>query len=93
MNGVGFLLLYVLACLLVGGLIAAVVSRREDQAHDAAWPDASELVADEQGVIHHPTLGDYPAVVPYTPGMTLYPGQEVHVAIIRQPPPEPHEYH
>jgi len=77
-------MLFLGGCLLLGGVIAAVVSWREDKAWKAAWPDASALEPDEHGMIHHPTLGSYPAVVRYEPGMTLYPGQEVRVRVVHR---------
>lgn len=33
------------------------------------------------GIIHHPTYGDYPQKVKYTPGMSLMPGQEAELEI------------
>jgi len=31
------------------------------------------------GMIHHPIYGEYPAVVPFEQGMTIYPGQSAIV--------------
>jgi hypothetical protein len=39
-------------------------------------------VPDAQGIIHHPLYGDYPAHVPYHPGMTILPGQSADVGVV-----------
>ena len=39
------------------------------------WLASVDLTPDANGIIHHPTYGDYPAVVPFKQGMTLHPGQ------------------
>lgn len=49
--------------------------------HERKFPPASKLQPDAKGIIHHPTLGDYPQEVEYTPGMTLYPGQSASISI------------
>jgi len=33
------------------------------------------------GIIHHPTYGDYPEEVPFEQGMTLMPGQSAEMEI------------
>jgi hypothetical protein len=45
------------------------------------FPPASKLIADKNGIIHHPTYGEYPKIVEYKQGMTLHPGQEASVKL------------
>ncbi len=45
------------------------------------FPSASKLIADKNGIIHHPTYGEYPKTVEYKQGMTLHPGQEAIVSL------------
>jgi hypothetical protein len=45
-------------------------------------------VPDAQGIIHHPLYGDYPAHVPYHPGMSILPGQSADVGVILELQPD-----
>jgi len=44
------------------------------------YPDPKTLFSSD-GMIHHPTYGDYPEKVTFEQGMTLYPGQSSYVEI------------
>lgn len=37
------------------------------------------LIPDSNGIIHHPTYGDYLAKVKFDQGMTIFPGQTADV--------------
>jgi len=42
-----------------------------------------ETLLRSNGMIHHPTYGSYPEVVPFEQGMTLHPGQKaIHTIVI-----------
>lgn len=44
------------------------------------FPPADQLKI-TNGIIHHPTFGDYPAEVEYKKGMSIMPGQKARVKI------------
>ncbi len=44
--------------------------------------ESTNIQPDANNIIHHPDYGDYPVIVPYEEGMTLYPGQSANIGVL-----------